>query len=164
MDFVVLVPVCNLAFLAAVSSNFAARTFLYIRLEFIFAEVTLTHDHLINSTLPIFFCQSSYASHIFHFFLVGTSFDDTIMEALRAKLENKNGGKESRRLFTIDGASEFKYSPADNVQKKLLICAVPSYRKGNSWNDYVLIPWKDEGTEHLLAKVLVILDYDTCIK
>ena len=91
-----------------------------------------------------------------------SSFDATIMEALRAKLENYNGGKESRRLFTIDGASEFKYSSDGTNQRKLLIRAVPSYRKGNSWNDYVLIPWEDEGDEHLPAKILVILDYDTC--
>lgn len=93
-----------------------------------------------------------------------SSFDRTIMEALRANLENYNGGKVSRRLLTIDGASEFKYcSRLDSGEKKHLIRAVPSYTKGNSWNYYVLIPWEDEGTEPLPAKVLVILDYDTCV-
>ena len=87
-----------------------------------------------------------------------TSFSNYVMDGVRAKLHNYNGGGNHQRIKSIDGASETTITKND---EKILVRAVPSYRKGSSWNDWITINW--EQAEAVPAKVMVILDYDTCI-
>lgn len=86
-----------------------------------------------------------------------TSFSNYVMDGVRAKLHNYNGGGLHQRIKSIDGASE---TTITKNNERTLVRAVPSYRKGSSWNDWVTINWEE--ADAVPAKVHVILDYDTC--
>jgi len=86
-----------------------------------------------------------------------TSHSNYIMDGLRAQLHNYNGGIAHQRIVCIDGISE---TTVTKNKEPVIVRAVPSYRKGCAWNDWITINWEEAGK--IPAKVLVILDYDTC--
>jgi hypothetical protein len=84
-----------------------------------------------------------------------TFLDPLVFSCIKTKLEYYNGGIQGRRLKSIVLFTEFRSGDA-------LCRAHPSYRSGLPWHDWVWIEWPDY--EFLLvAKVLLMLDFRTCI-
>ena len=82
------------------------------------------------------------------------AFHTDIINSFVDKTMNFNNGIPGKRIKIIDGCSSFK-------RDDLHVRAIPSYRHGSAWNDYVSVEWENE--ENTPAKVMMLVDFDTAV-